>query len=194
MARWTAPWFSATHPYRLRAAAAVVAGRPGAGFPGRQTCAGHRGHTAGIWPWPERLPGSRATVHLLGRDPGRWSRCVAEITLRRCRRRCRRRGLRRLRSGGRDGLDRRFRQPGARAGRTGAQRRTDAQGADHYPPGPRTTVGDPHPGSHLITERLLPLLRAPQGASVVFVSSGGMYSTPLVVDDLESRHDYNGVR
>lgn len=49
-------------------------------------------------------------------------------------------------------------------------------------------------GPHLMTERLLPLLRAARGASVVFVSSGGMYSSPLVVDDLESDHDYNGVR
>lgn len=49
-------------------------------------------------------------------------------------------------------------------------------------------------GPHLMTERLLPLLRAARGASVVFVSSGGMYSTPLVIDDLESTHDYNGVR
>jgi len=49
-------------------------------------------------------------------------------------------------------------------------------------------------GPHLMTERLLPLLHAARGASVVFVSSGGMYSTPLVIDDLESRDDYNGVR
>jgi dehydrogenase/reductase SDR family protein 12 len=49
-------------------------------------------------------------------------------------------------------------------------------------------------GPHLMTERLLPLLRAARGASVVFVSSGGMYSAPLVVEDLESSHDYNGVR
>lgn len=49
-------------------------------------------------------------------------------------------------------------------------------------------------GPHLMTERLMPLLRAARGASVVFVSSGGMYSTPLVIDDLESERDYNGVR
>ena len=49
-------------------------------------------------------------------------------------------------------------------------------------------------GPQLMTELLLPLLRAARGASVVFVSSGGMYSTPLVVDDLESSQDYNGVR
>ena len=49
-------------------------------------------------------------------------------------------------------------------------------------------------GPHLMTERLLPLLRAARGSSVVFVSSGGMYSTPLVVDDLESARHYNGVR
>ena len=49
-------------------------------------------------------------------------------------------------------------------------------------------------GPHLMTERLLPLLRAAGDASVVWVSSGGMYSTPLIVDDLESRTEYNGVR
>ena len=49
-------------------------------------------------------------------------------------------------------------------------------------------------GPQLMTERVLPLLRAARGASVVFVSSGGMYSTPLVIYDLESRRDYNGVR
>lgn len=49
-------------------------------------------------------------------------------------------------------------------------------------------------GPHLMTEQLLPLLRAARGASVVWVSSGGMYSSPLVIDDLEYRDDYNGVR
>lgn len=49
-------------------------------------------------------------------------------------------------------------------------------------------------GPHLMTERLLTLLRAARGASVVFVSSGGMYSTPLVVEDMESSREYNGVR
>jgi NAD(P)-dependent dehydrogenase (short-subunit alcohol dehydrogenase family) len=49
-------------------------------------------------------------------------------------------------------------------------------------------------GPQLMTERLLPLLAAARGASVVFVSSGGMYSTGLVIDDLESSRDYNGVR
>ena len=49
-------------------------------------------------------------------------------------------------------------------------------------------------GPQLMTERLLPLLRAARGASVVFVSSGGMYSSPLVIDDLEYLDNYNGVR
>ena len=50
-------------------------------------------------------------------------------------------------------------------------------------------------GPHLITERLLPLLNAAEGSSVVFMSSGGMYSAPLRVDDLESiAGDYDGVR
>lgn len=49
-------------------------------------------------------------------------------------------------------------------------------------------------GPHLMTDRLLPLLKAARGSSVVWVSSGGMYSSPLVVDDLEYRNGYNGVR
>jgi dehydrogenase/reductase SDR family member 12 len=50
-------------------------------------------------------------------------------------------------------------------------------------------------GPHLMTERLLPLLRDAHGASVVFMSSGGMYTTPLSVDDIGSKSgDYNGVR
>jgi dehydrogenase/reductase SDR family member 12 len=58
-------------------------------------------------------------------------------------------------------------------------------------------------GPHLMTERLLPLLRDAKGASVVFMSSGGMYATPSPasgrypqsVDDMESKSgDYEGVR
>jgi dehydrogenase/reductase SDR family protein 12 len=50
-------------------------------------------------------------------------------------------------------------------------------------------------GPQLMTERLLPLLRDAGGASVVWVSSGGMYSAKLDADDLEStRGDYDGVR
>jgi len=50
-------------------------------------------------------------------------------------------------------------------------------------------------GPHLMTERLLPLLREAAGASVVFMSSGGMYTTPLTVDDLEAESGrYDGVR
>ena len=50
-------------------------------------------------------------------------------------------------------------------------------------------------GPQVMTERLLPLLRNAAGASVVFVSSGGMYSAPLDADDMESaRGEYDGVR
>lgn len=50
-------------------------------------------------------------------------------------------------------------------------------------------------GPHLMTERLLPLLRDAHGASVVFMSSGGMCTAPLSADDMESKAvDYNGVR
>lgn len=50
-------------------------------------------------------------------------------------------------------------------------------------------------GPHLITERLLPLLRNAGGSSVVFVSSGGMYSAALDADDMESAEgEYEGIR
>lgn len=50
-------------------------------------------------------------------------------------------------------------------------------------------------GPHLMTERLQPLLRNAHGASIVVMSSGGMYTTPLLVDDLESKSGrYDGVR
>lgn len=50
-------------------------------------------------------------------------------------------------------------------------------------------------GPHLMTERLLPRLRSAGGSSVVFMSSGGMYSSRLVADDLEFRAtDYDGIR
>lgn len=50
-------------------------------------------------------------------------------------------------------------------------------------------------GPQVMTEELLPLLRKAHGSSVVFMSSGGMYTAPLSVDDLESREgEYNGVR
>jgi len=50
-------------------------------------------------------------------------------------------------------------------------------------------------GPHLMTERLLPLLRNAAGASVVFMSSGGMYTAPLSADDLESvSGSYRGAR
>ena len=50
-------------------------------------------------------------------------------------------------------------------------------------------------GPQVMIEGLLPLLRNANGASVVFVTSGGMYSAPLSADDLESaRGAYDGVR
>lgn len=49
-------------------------------------------------------------------------------------------------------------------------------------------------GPHLMTEGLLPLLMAAGGASVVWMSSGGMYTSPLIDDDLEYRTGYSGIR
>lgn len=50
-------------------------------------------------------------------------------------------------------------------------------------------------GPQVMTEGLLPLLRNAHGASVIFMSSGGMYTTALSAHDLESRDgEYDGVR
>ncbi len=50
-------------------------------------------------------------------------------------------------------------------------------------------------GPQVMMQELLPMLHNALGASVVFMSSGGMYTTPLSADDLESRNGaYNGVR
>ena len=49
-------------------------------------------------------------------------------------------------------------------------------------------------GPHLMTQRLLPLLQAAGGASVVWMSSGGMYLAPLEADDMEYRSGYHGAR
>lgn len=46
-------------------------------------------------------------------------------------------------------------------------------------------------GPHLMTELLVPQLRAAGGAEVVFVSSGGMYTAALDADDLESTQKYS---
>lgn len=50
-------------------------------------------------------------------------------------------------------------------------------------------------GPHLMTARLAPLLRSADGASVVFMSSGGMYGAALRADDPEYREDgYSGTK
>ena len=153
------------------------------------------GATAGIGLAMARaFAGLGATVHLLGRDAAKVSRCVAEIV---------------------------EEVPGAvvvgevcDVSDLDAVTDWTADFANRVPaldglvhnaglmPRERITTRQGHElqlathilGPHLMTERLLPLLRAAGGAAVVFVSSGGMYSTPLVVDDIESRKDYNGVR
>lgn len=153
------------------------------------------GATAGIGLAMARaFAGLGATVHLLGRDAAKVSRCVAEIV---------------------------EEVPGAvvvgevcDVSDLDAVKDWTADFANRVPaldglvhnaglmPRERITTRQGHElqlathilGPHLMTERLLPLLRAAGGAAVVFVSSGGMYSTPLVVDDIESRKDYNGVR
>ena len=70
-------------------------------------------------------------------------------------------------------------------------------------PPERTETADGHEltlathvlGPHLLTAELRPLLSADTDGRVVFVSSGGMYTQPLRIDDLEYRQgDYNGTK
>ncbi len=61
------------------------------------------------------------------------------------------------------------------------------------PQGIEQTVASQVVGPFLLTALLLPALRAGAPARVLWVSSGGMYSEPLSVDQLEmSLADYNG--
>jgi dehydrogenase/reductase SDR family protein 12 len=47
-------------------------------------------------------------------------------------------------------------------------------------------------GPYVLTERLYPLLQKADRARVINVSSGGMYTQALALDDLESEKDYQG--
>ena len=47
-------------------------------------------------------------------------------------------------------------------------------------------------GPFVLTTALLPLLERTGGARVITVSSGGMYTQKLAIDDLESQHEYKG--
>lgn len=63
------------------------------------------------------------------------------------------------------------------------------------PQGIEQTVASQVVGPFLLTDLLVPLLRAAPAARVVWVASGGMYAEPLSVDDLEmDPSDYNGTR
>jgi len=153
------------------------------------------GATAGIGLQMARaFAGLGATVHLLGRDPDKVRRCVREITAE-------------FPAAEVVGEVCDVSDLGEVADWTAgfANRVPALNGLVHNAglmPKQRHVTGQGHElqlathvlGPQLMTERLLPLLRAARGASVVFVSSGGMYSTPLVIDDLEYRKDYNGVR
>jgi NAD(P)-dependent dehydrogenase (short-subunit alcohol dehydrogenase family) len=153
------------------------------------------GATAGIGLEMARaFAGLGATVHLLGRNPDKVSECVADITARHpdavvvgevC---------------DVSDLDAVTAWTADFAGRVpaldGLVHNAGLMPKERFvtPQGHELQFATHVLGPHLMTERLLPLLRAARGSSVVFVSSGGMYSTPLVVDDLESNRNYNGVR
>ncbi|MCH9721580.1 MAG: SDR family NAD(P)-dependent oxidoreductase [Actinomycetia bacterium] len=153
------------------------------------------GATAGIGLEMARaFAGLGATVHLLGRSADKVQRCVAEISEQFPEAElvgevCDVSDLEAVAAWTTDFADRVAALDGLvhNAGLMPKERAVTAQGHE-------LQLATHILGPHLMTERLLPLLRAAQGASVVFVSSGGMYSTPLVVDDLESSREYNGVR
>jgi dehydrogenase/reductase SDR family member 12 len=61
------------------------------------------------------------------------------------------------------------------------------------PQGVEQTVASQVAGPFLLTDLLLPLLRAGAPSRVLFVTSGGMYTEPLSVEDLQMRpYDYKG--
>lgn len=135
-----------------------------------------------------------ATVHLLGRDPEKVERCVAEVSQLVPQAEvvgevCDVSDLAAVATWTADFANRVAALDGLvhNAGLMPKERITTPQGHE-------LQLATHILGPHLMTERLLPLLKAARGASVVFVSSGGMYSSPLVVDDLEYRSNYNGVR
>ena len=133
-----------------------------------------------------------ATVWMLCRDPQRGRDAVREVR--------RRSGSRRVRLGLLDISDldavRRF-------ARALDARRVDVlvhnAGVlpDHRvlsPQGHEVTLATHVLGPWLLTRELLPRLRASSDARVVFVSSGGMYTQRLSLDDIEWRHRrYDGV-
>jgi dehydrogenase/reductase SDR family protein 12 len=71
------------------------------------------------------------------------------------------------------------------AGALSAEKRLSPQGIEE-------TVAAQVVGPHLLTSRLLPRLTAAHPGRVVTVSSGGMYASPLRVDDIEMGADYGG--
>ena len=60
------------------------------------------------------------------------------------------------------------------------------------PQGTELTVASQVVGPFLLTALLLPLLRKSAPARVLTMSSGGMYASPLRVDDLQMADDYKG--
>jgi len=71
------------------------------------------------------------------------------------------------------------------AGALSAERRLSPQGLEG-------TVAAQVVGPHLLTTLLLPALTAAVPGRVITVSSGGMYASPLRVDDIEMGADYGG--
>ena len=71
------------------------------------------------------------------------------------------------------------------AGALSAERRLSPQGLEE-------TVAAQVVGPHLLTTLLLPALTSAAPGRVITVSSGGMYASPLRVDDIEMGDDYGG--
>lgn len=137
-----------------------------------------------------RLAGLGAVVHLVGRSQTKVEAVAGKIRAQHpdaalARHVCDVADLDAVRRLGND-----LRESGARlhallhnAG-TMAERRTES------PQGHELTLATHVLGPFLLTRLLADRLRP--GGRVVFMSSGGMYAQPVVVDDLEHRRDYSG--
>ncbi len=128
-----------------------------------------------------------ATVWLLARGERRGERARAEIVARSPNADVGVETLRSQRPGGRATVRRAFQRADAAPGRARQQRRCAGGRADVLGDGIELTFATNVLGPFLLTNLLVPLLQKSKPARIVNVSSGGMYTQRIHLDDLQMR-------